>query len=247
MHTQPYGVLVADHFKWNLIRLARGSSSNYVTHLQGNYAAKMNPKPHLVILGTTSNDRIEWVATGEKLGEGDAKLENVNYHLYPAHFHTPPLHDAPLPFHLQNDPNYDPKILSEQIVAIPDYLNLTKNEKDHMNGYYQRLHTESREKLELIEKYYMDIFDFKIKRDYDTGAILMSYVRLKKAGINTIIFGSDKRYAELVFDDRDYYYQDWGRCTQLWPDKVKSLHTSEEGHADTAQRLIKHIEDNNFI
>jgi hypothetical protein len=244
MHTQPYGVLVAKHFGWDLIRLARGSSSNYVTSLQGRYAAKMNPKPHLVLLGTTSYDRIEWVETGKALTPGEVKFENVNYHLYPAHHETPPCHDAPMPFHLQGNPNYDPKILSEQVVGITDYIKwLSQGNK---MGYYKRMHQESLEKLKLIETYYMDIFDFNIKRDYDTGAIMLAYIQLKKLGIPTLIFGSDTRFREFVFEERDYYYQDWGRCTQLWPDTVNSMHTSEEGHADTAAQLIQHLEKHNF-
>lgn len=245
MHTQPYGVLVAEHFDWDLIRLARGSASNNVIHLQGRYAAKMNPKPHLVLLGTTSYDRIEWVETGKRLDWGEVKLENVNYHLYPAHHHTPPHHEGPMPYHLQINDNYDPKILSEQIVGITEYIQLLK--KGNKHGYYERLHNESLEKLQLIETYYMDIFDLGIKRDYDMGCIMMAYMKLKKLGIPTIIFSSEIGFSDLVFDERDYFNQDWGRCTKIWPDTVGSMHTSEEGHADTAARLIEHLERYNFV
>lgn len=245
MHTQPYGVLVAKHFGWDLVRLARGSASNYVIHLQGKYAAKMNPKPHLVLLGTTSTDRIEWVAAGEKLNYGGAKLEHVNYHLYPPHHETPPCHDAPLPFHLQNNPYYEPKILSEQIIGITEFLKLLRTGNKH--NYYERMHTESVEKLQLIETYYMDIFDTQIKYDYDTGVLMLAYMELKKLGIPTIIFSGDKRFANLVFEERDYFYQDWGRLTSLYPDTVNSMHTSEEGHADSAERLIAHLERYNFV
>ncbi len=244
MHTQPYAVLTANNFNWDLVRLARGSASNYVIHLQGMYATKMNPKPHLVILGATSNDRIEWLATGKSLHK-DPTLEDVNYHLYPPHHQTPPKHESPMPFHLNNDPNYNPKILSEQVVAFSEYCGLVK--KGNPLGYYERLHSESTEKLELIDRYYMDIFDSKIKRDYDAGVLLMAYNKIKKAGINCIIVSSDTRFLELVNDERDFFYQHWGRLVTLWPDSVKSMHTGAGGHADTAERLIKHIEDKGFI
>ena len=192
LHTQPYGVLTANHFGWDLIRLARGSASNYVIHLQGLYAAKMKPKPHLVILGTTSTDRVEWLATGESLENGhEPKFEDVNYHLYPPHHEPPPLHDAPMDFYLKDKPGYKPKILSEQVVAFSDYLKLAK--QGNNTNYFKRLHTESIEKLELIDRYYMDIFDSGIKRDYDSGVIMTAYLRLKRAGINTIILSSDIR------------------------------------------------------
>lgn len=243
-HNKPYGVLTAKHFDWNLIRLARGSASNFTIFLQGAHASKMHPKPHLVILGTTSNDRVEWVAEGEKLTD-PLTAYNINYHLYPPHYHVPALHDKPMDYFFKDNPNYQPKLLSEQVVAFSDYLRFVKaNQK---NDYYRRMHTEPVEKLELIEKYYFDIFDPLIKRDYDRGVILMAYRLLKKQGINCIIFTMDSDFAKYVDDPRDFYLQDWGRCTRLWPDTVGSLHTGDGGHEDTAQRLIEHIKTNNFI
>ena len=114
-------------------------------------------------------------------------------------------------------------------------------------NYFKRLHTESIEKLELIDRYYMDIFDSGIKRDYDTGVIMTAYLRLKRAGINTIILSSDIRFSELVFESRDFFNQDWRKCTALWPDTVNSMHTGEGGHEDTANRLIEHIKLHGFI
>lgn len=242
LYTQPYSVLTAAHFDWNLIRLARGSSSNYVTYLQGMYAAEMENKPHLVILGGTSCDRIEWLATGKSLTK-EPTLEDVNYHLYPPHHQTPPMHDAPMPFYLQESTTHNPKILSEQVVAFTEYCDLHKK-GNTLVGYYERLHTESIDKLELIDKYYMDIFDSWIKRDYDTGVLLMAYHIIKRAGINCIIATSDRRFEKLVDDLRDFFFQDWGRLTRLWPDTVGSMHTGAGGHADTAERLIAHIKEN---
>jgi hypothetical protein len=243
-HTQPYGVLTAKHFDWDLVRLARGSASNYVIHLQGKYAARMNPKPHLVILGTTSYDRLEWLATGKEF-KGEPRLEDVNYHLYPPHHHPQPLHDAPMPYHLAGDPNYQPKILSEQMVAIPDFLHHIKT-SGYAIDYYKRLHSESIEKLNLINTYYFDIFDSLIKRDYDVGVISMAYRIIKNAGINCVICSQESQFKELVEDERDYFFPDWGRCTATWPDSVGSLHTGEGGHKDIANRLISHIETYNL-
>ena len=247
LHTKPYGVLTSKHFDWELIRLARGSASNFTIYLQGAYAAKMNPKPHLVILGTTSSDRIEWISTG-KLTDLNKPLTalDINYHQYPPHHHTPPLHDAPMDFHFKDNPNYTPKILSEQVVAFSEYLKLAKN--NNKNDYYKRLYTESIEKIEMIENYYFDIFDSRIKKDYDRGVILMAYKILKKQGINCIIFSPDAEYYSVLVDDpRDYCNQNWPELCQRWPDTVNSMHTGDEGHQDTADRLIKHIELNGFI
>lgn len=244
--TQPYSVLTSKHFNWDLVRLARGSASNYVIYLQGKYAAKMDPKPHIVILGTTSYDRIEWLATGESFEHFPPQLEDVNYHLYPPHHHLQPFHDTLLPFHLENNINYRPKILSEQMVAIPEYLHHAKTKGISLD-YYKRLHTESADKLELINNYYFNIFDSAIKRDYDIGVLLMAYRIIKNAGINCIICTEEKQFKTLVDDERDYFFPDWGRCTATWPDSAGTLHTGESGHEDIANRLISHIELNNFI
>ena len=115
--TEPFGVLVANHFNLELIRLARGSASNYTIHLQGEFAATLKPTPKLVILGTTSTDRFEWVTTGKSLDKSPT-LYDVSYHNYPPHHEPPPMHDSPMPFYLYSNPMYSPKILSEQIPAI---------------------------------------------------------------------------------------------------------------------------------
>jgi len=245
LHTKPYGVLTSQHFDWDLVRLARGSASNFTIYLQGAYAAKMRPKPHLIILGTTSYDRIEWVETGKNIEPGhQPSALDINYHLYPPHYHTPPLHDKPMDFYFQDNPNYSPKILSEQVVAFSDYLRFAKANQEA--DYYKRMWTESIEKLEMIEKYFFDVFDDGIKREYDRGVILMAYRMIKKQGINCIIFSADTDFRNLVDEPRDFFNQDWGRCTALWPDTVNSLHTGDGGHVDSAERLIEHIKNNNF-
>jgi hypothetical protein len=82
LETQPFGVLTAKHFGWDLIRLARGSASNYTIYLQGMYAADMKDPPHLVVLNQTSYDRIEWFAEGTN-PIADHTALNINYHQYP--------------------------------------------------------------------------------------------------------------------------------------------------------------------
>lgn len=252
LYTKPYGPMVAKHFGWNCIRLARGSSSNYVTHLQGAYAANMNPKPHLVILGITSYDRIEWVSEGESISDKEhPKLEHVNYHLYPPHLFPEPHHEHPMPFYMDGKEFYDPKILSEQVVAFDEYIKIyrkaeeTKNPEARVDGiptslnWYKRLRSEPIEKIELIYNYYMHVMDSKIKRDYDMGVILKTYTKIKKQGINCIIVSADMGYKEYVENPSDFFLQPWGELTKKWP--TPCLHTGDGGHEDTALRLIEHI------
>lgn len=248
LNTNPYGCLVAKHFEWNLIRLARGSSSNYTTHLQGMYANELNSKPHLVLLGVTSYDRLEWVAEGEEFTQTEQPNGNhINYHLYPPHLYPEPHHDNPMSFYFKDKENYSPKILSEQVVAFDEYIRLYKNNGKSINGipvglsWYKRLHTEPIEKIELMYNYYMRVMDSKIKRDYDMGVILKTYMFLKKKGINCIILSQDTGYRSFVLSKSDFFYQPWGELTKKWP--TPCLHTGDGGHEDTAVRLIHHIKD----
>ena len=242
--TQPFGVLVAKHFNLELIRLARGSASNYTIHLQGEFAATLNPKPKLVILGTTSTDRFEWIAKDNSLDKTPT-IYDLFYHNYPPHHEPPPGHDQPMPFYLDGNSRYSPKILSEQIPAISEYRRL-KN-KEGIYKYYKRLHAEPLDKLELIERYYVETFNSYIKADYDKGVILKAYRKLKKNNIPTIIYTNDAGYKNYVDDERDYFDSNWKYYSDNWPDKFGSLHVSEEGNYHIANRLIDYITEKEFL
>lgn len=243
LHTQPYAVLTAKKLGWDCIRLARGSSSNYAIYLQGSYASKMDPKPDLIILGTTSNDRIEWVKEGEELNE-DPSLEHLNYHQYPPHNLPQSHHDAPMPFHLQEDKNYKPKILSEQVTIFDNFFKEFK--KGTNNEYYKRLREEPREKLELINRYYFEVWNSQIKRDYDVGVIMLAYRKIKKAGINCIILTPDYKFYDLVDHEMDFFPVNWSHLYQMYPDKIGSMHVSEDAHELISNELVEHIKKYNL-
>jgi len=243
MHTQAYGVVTAQHFDWDLITLARGSASNYAVHLQAMYAAEL--LPHLVIIGQTSYDRLEWVMdTHSKPAHEQPTLHNLNYHLYPPHHFPQPHHDKPMPFHLQDSADYKPYLLTEQVGGIDDYL--TRFKKNPGFPYYERLHTEPREKLELIRDYYVNCVDYAIKRDYDIGLLLQAYTFLKRKGINCLILTRDIGLFGKFIDQADLMHQDWWYLSNIYPDTIGSMHTSEIGHQDTADRLIAKIKENNL-
>jgi len=244
LHTQPYGVLVANHFSWELIRLARGSASNYTTFLQGMYAADMPEKPHLIVLGLTSYDRIEWFSEGSPKHILPHSLENLNYHQYPPHHETLPHHNSPMHYFLHGNPKYNPRMLSEQIGGIDDCIKTRTLFPN--NTYYARLDSESNRKLKLILDYYLEIFDHSIKKNYDIGMILQAYMYIKRRGINCLVLTTDIKEFERFIDSNDLMFQDWGDLTERFPDSIGSKHTSEEGHQDTALRLIAKIESMNL-
>lgn len=246
LDTQPFGVLTAKEFDWHLIRLARGSASNYTIFLQGMYAANMEIPPHLIVLSVTSYDRIEWFKEDlpGKFSNNQHDLTNLNYHQYPPHQGPQPHHTRSQPYYLQGDTRYNPYILSEQIGGIDDCIKTRKKFPEFK--YYDRLLTEPTDKLQLMVDYNVRISDTSIKKNYDMGVLFMAYTYIKKKGINCIIMTPNNHGYENYFDNGDIMYQNWYDLSLKYPDKIKSLHTSEEGHADTANRLIKKIKEMNL-
>ena len=242
LNDNPYGVLIARHFGWDLIRLARGSASNYTIYLQGMYAADMPEPPHLVILGQTSYDRIEWFSEEKPDNFWTHSLVNLNYHLYPPH-HEPqrPYHTQPMDYYLRTDSNYAPCMLSEQIGGIDHCLETRRTHPK--TKYYERLDTEPNEKLKLIVDHYLQVNDYSIKKNYDIGMLFQAYSYIKRKGINCIIMTEDVETFAKYMDRDDLMYQCWGIMAQQYPDTIGSMHASEEAHKITSDRLIEKIKE----
>ena len=241
LFTQPYGALVANEFNCKLINLSRGGASNYAIYLQGIFAANLEPKPNLVIISQTSFDRIEWVIEGRDANASHSLL-NLNYHQYPP-FNAPPSnqHTAPLDFHIKNHPKYDPFILCEQVGGIDDYLKcLTQKSNTNIN-YYTRLRKEPVTKLELMRDRYVMCDSYEIKKNYDIGLLVQAYYYIKRKGINCLLLVNDVELFGRYIDDCDILEQNWGMLSAKFPDSMGTRHTSEVGHRDTADKVIKKI------
>ncbi len=232
LFTQPYGVLLADKLGADLVTLARGSASNFITHLQAQYAADMQPKPDLVIIGVTSYDRVEWITEKSRDMVLPLSGANINYHEYPPHHRF--MQEAP-DFYLKDDPSYNPILLSEQIGGIDDYLSIKQSEYGK-HDYYKRLHNEPHEKLRIICKNYVNVQEGEIKRDYDLGVILKAYLYVKSRGIRCIILSTDEKL-HAILPKEDIHFWCWFTAKVDYPDTVGSGHASEEAHAIIAQQL----------
>ena len=240
----PYSVLVSKRFDCNLIRLARGSATNFAIGLQAEYAAtKITPKPDLIIIGMTGFDRVEWQAENSEVAATiSLGLEDVNYHLYPPH-NSP---SSPLgilqPFYLENDPNYKPRLLTEQVRGIDDYISVHKKGLDVSKTFYKRLNSEPIPKLELIMKYYFEVFQGDIKVRYDSAMIYQSYMKCINSGINSLIITTFPHLFEGLVPSEHICKVDWGTLSKDHPDTIGSMHTGEEGHKIVADKIIERIE-----
>ena len=244
MEKQRYGQLVANKLDYDLTVLARGSASNYAVFLQGNFSSNMTPKPSCVILSVTSYDRIEWLEN-EQENHITPDLTNLNYHQYPPHYHAQPHHSGPLDFHLKNHPNYNPKLLTEQVGAIPDYISLLK--KKNSAEYYKRLHSQSVDKLEMLLKHYMTVWaNNTIKHDYDRGLILSAYTRIKNNGINCLVLAGDHEFSKLI-PKNDLITHCWGELSKKYPDTIGSQHADYPAHVYTADIIIERMVANGYV
>lgn len=244
MEKQRYGQLIANKLDYDLTVLARGSASNYAVFLQGVFASKMTPKPKCVILSVTSYDRIEWLAN-ELENYVTPELINLNYHQYPPHHHPQPHHDGPLDFYLKDHPDYNPKLLTEQIVALPEYISLLK--KRNPAGYYERLHSQSLKKLEILLEHYMIVWSNNtIKHDYDRGLILSAYTRIKNNGIHCLVLSNDYPVSELI-PNNDLISHSWGELSRKYPDTIGSKHADYPAHEYTADLIIERMIANGYV
>lgn len=234
--TQPYGVLVAEKLGLEPIFLARGSSSNYVVYLQAMWAIQ-EIKPEMLIIGITSHDRTEWIADNKHVEhQPPLRACNINYHQYPPHLGYP---GPERKFYFDGRPEYDPKLLSEQIGAFDDYLAIKRKTGPGCLEYYKRLHTEPVRKIENILEYHMSVSEYFINRDFDVALIFAAYTAAKHAGIKCKVLYHDLDYdTSKLFDSTDLVEINWGTLTQLFPDTIQTGHCSEEAHVIVAQKII---------
>jgi hypothetical protein len=244
MEKQRYGQLVADQLGYDLTVLARGSASNYAVFLQAKYASQMTPKPKVVILSVTTYDRIEWL-DNDREHHVSLDLSHLNYHQYPPHYHPQPHHDEPMDFYFKERQEYNPKLLTEQVAAIPEYLSLLK--KKNPAGYYERLHSQSPKKLEMLLEHYMTVWaNNDIKHSYDRGLILSAYTTLKNSGIHCLVLSSDYHFNSLI-PNKDLVKHSWGELALQYPDTIGSKHADYPAHEYTAQVIIQRLEDNKYV
>lgn len=100
-HYENYARLVSDKFGSEYFNLSKPAASNYVIYLQAIYAATLNPD--LVIINTTSSDRVEWI-TGEP--NRPLSANQMNFKSF-ADIH-----------YFSDSDNYNPVINSDQVHAM---------------------------------------------------------------------------------------------------------------------------------
>lgn len=241
LYNEPYGSLLSKELDKELINLAKGSSTNFSIFLQVKYAVENIDNIDLLIVGTTCFHRTEWFPENVD-DHHPLDNRNVNYHDYP------PYGEMTYPYLLENpmknDSNYRGELLTENYHGIIDYVDgvLDKN----LTGikYFNKFKNEPDEKLRLLKQYYLYFYDGRIQMQYDMGMITMGHILLKNKGIKHIVLTPYVNEFSKYIDKNDLLDVDWGILSNEYPDDLKSLHTSYEGHKIVFEKIKNKLKSN---
>jgi hypothetical protein len=228
LQNEPYGSLLAKELGLNLINLAKGSSTNLSISLQVKHAVDHIPNIDLLIVAPTCYHRIDWFPENAR-EDRNADNFNINYHQYP------PYGEGTYPYLLEhpmkNDSRYRGEMLTENWYGILDYVDNFLDRNVGSSTYFSKFKKERPERLRLLKQYYLEFFDSRIQRQFDMGVIVKSHVLLKNRSIKHLVFVDDSEY-NLYIPEENRAEVSWGKLSIKYPDDLKTLHTSWEGHVE---------------
>jgi hypothetical protein len=99
--------------------------------------------------------------------------------------------------------------------------------------------------MRLLRNYYAEVFDDRIQRYYDIGIITMAYNLLENRGIKSLVLSYDADFKNYI-PEESLVNVDWGILSQKYPDDLKTLHTSYEGHKEVFETIIKKLQSNGW-
>jgi len=241
LNNEPYGSLLAKNLDLELINLAKGSSTNLSIFLQAKYAIENIPDIELLIFGTTCYHRTEFFPE-----EADpySTLSNslVNYHQYPPYGYMtyPYLLENPM----KNDGNEKNLMFTENYHGVIDYVDniLGKNNGVNDSGYYRKFKREDNKRMELLKDYYLYFYDARLQKQNDMGQIIMAHVLLKNQNIKHYILTPDVLDFAPYVNTKNLININWGELSIKFPDDLKSLHTSFEGHKEVFEKIKNKID-----
>jgi hypothetical protein len=245
LHKEPYGSRLANHFDKTLINFAKGSSTNFSIFLQVKHVVEtISPSEiEFVCIAPTSYNRVEWFPENVDTTDGDLKLTQVNYHQYPPY--GTDTYQYILENPIGNDKNYTGEMFTENYYGIVDYVDNVLSGKRQVGDYYSKFKKERSDRLKLLRNYYADVFDDRIQRYYDIGVITMAYGLLKSKGIKAFVLTYDPDFKNYI-PEESLVNVDWGILSQKYPDDLKTLHTSAEGHKEVFESIMQKIEQNGW-
>lgn len=244
LHTEPYGVLLANHLERELVNLAKGSSTNLSIYLQAEYAVKnIATQDDIVLVSHTSYDRVDWFPMDYEFGH-EITNADVNYHEYPP-YRAETYHQVLDKHPMQDDPLYKGGMFTENYMGVIDFWE-TFRKDDKYSGYYARFRNEPKERMKTLYDFATTIHDPRINRLHSIGVMTMAHQLLKKRNIKHLFLADEpKEYAKFIEED-NLVELSWGKLSLEYPDDLPSWHTSSKGHEVAKNIIIEKLKENGW-
>ena len=167
-----YGSIIADHFGWDYVNLARPSASNHIIRLQIDEAVQQGAD--WVIVNWTNSERLEWNYTNKQY-KPRTGIKHVTYwdadHLTDAQCHP--------------RADHDPVITSDSINNIFHRGRLEQFEDLSVkNGFRDITHWFTPERYEAVRHVYLHLWDDQLAQEKDSFLAESACWTLERAGIN---------------------------------------------------------------
>jgi hypothetical protein len=244
LHTEPYGVLLANNLERELFNLAKGSSTNLSIYLQAEYAVKnIASEDDIVLVSHTSYDRVDWFPMDYKFGHEITNVD-VNYHQYPP-YRAETYHQVLDKHPMQDDPLYKGGMFTENYMGVIDFWE-TFRKDDKYSGYYARFQNEPKERMKTLYDFATTIHDPRINRLQSIGVMTMAHQLLKKHNIKHLMLTQEPEEYAKYMDEENLVRLSWGELSVKYPDEIKTWHTGPDGHNEAYNIVLTKLKENGW-
>ncbi len=245
LHTEPYGTLLSNTLNRKLVNLAKGSSTNLSIYLQAEYAVNnIATSDDIVIVSHTSYDRVDWFPWDDD-NRNQITNADVNYHQYPPYGDCT-YHQLLEKHPMADDNRYNGRMFTENFMGVIDFWE-TFRKHDKESGYYARFINEPKERMKTLYDFATTIHDSRINRLQSIGVMTMAHQLLKRKNIKHLILTHEpKEYAKFM-DEENLVELSWGKLSVDYPDEIKSMHSSPEGHKQAHDIVLNKLKENGWM
>lgn len=248
LNTEPYSILLAQHYGIPVINLAKGSSTNLSIWLQVQHAVEKLSAgaDDLVLVNETSSNRFNWFP--ESYNQNRPLTNHlVNYHQYPpygadSYHHRLPQHP------MQSDPEYQGVMYTENIAGVIDYCdNFLARGYDQRGRYYDRLTTEPAQRLKLMMEFYASIYDENISQLQSQAFMMQCHLLLSRHNIRHLMMLPNPGAVHRMVPVENLFRLQWGEITLEYPDTIPSGHAHSGGHEYAAKIISEKLKKNGWM
>lgn len=248
LNTEPYSILLAQQYGIPVVNLAKGSSTNLSIWLQVQHAVERlgASTDDLVLVNETSSNRFNWFPESYTEKKPLTNLL-VNYHQYPpygadSYHHRLPEHP------MQSDPEYQGVMYTENIAGVYDYYdNFLSRGHDQRGRYYDRLTTESPQRLKLMMEFYASIYDENISQLQSRAFMMQCHLLLSRLNIKHLMMLPNPYPVQDMVPAENLFRLHWGEITMEYPDTIPSGHAHAGGHEYAAGIISEKLKKNGWM